>query len=676
MSATLQLVEPQGDDPSGSDDDNNGASDGDKDGPKTSRESGDEASSNESNAPSSPTGSAWSLPESDGTNWNAIIPRSSWAVPIGNLPYAGSPALITPRPAGATTTRDQQNHRIATLRSLLGEPSGVTADELRAALEGNRWDMGSALRFVNHRFNEARRRQQGNEPGRGPDQLERDYLLGADSLHHNRRRAVNVLYQRLITALPIARPQLTALNLSVLLAENRFALDEAAAAFRERQLHAAQFQEATRRLRRLRIPGPNQCHRDERVALFMTIAGIDDFYAARVLFETHNWDMGRVMDQWMQHGLRTAPNAAPANVRRRSTYQVPTLPHDDTENLWPAGRPFGVAPPAPDAQDLLDAAEDYGQGRYTGRFGWFINFRRDPRVRVGVMNPSRMGLLWIRLGEFKLLWYGDRAPVEDPARPLQPLAKADTVPFDWNNPFHIGDLGGRKTSQWFRRNTGENVKVQGSQYQDDENEWLWQWHNNRLFEFIGAHPEFWNSEPHRGTTGTWNGTWNEIRHQEWGRTIPYPLQRLHRDFNHRFTTQTNLPGMNGQPRQSRTTNSLDMQRRRIQEICDDFGFDYAPAHPTLGAPKADLGGDDDGDAGEKSSGTNALKESDGKRKDRGEEGDEAGEGSDGDGGGEGASKPPAERAKPNPKGKGKVNWKGKGKARESDDGSEIDEDDH
>ena len=248
-------------------------------------------------------------------------------------------------------------------------------------------------------------------------------------------------------------------------------------------------------------------------------------------------------------------------------------------------QPFGVAPPAFDAQDLLNAAEDYGQGDYAARNGWFINFRRDPGVRVGVMNPSRMRLLWIRRGIFKLFWYGDRAPIEDLARPLQPLKAEGTVPFDWNNPFHVGDLGGKMTTQWFRRGPGTTTKVKGNPYQDDENEWLWHWHNDRLFEYMNTHPELWSSQPHRGTTGTWNGTWIEIRNQEWGRTVPYHLQRLMGDFNHRFTTQIHLPGMNGKPRQARTTNSLDMQRRRVAEICEDFGFDPSPAHPTRGPPR-------------------------------------------------------------------------------------------
>ena len=195
----------------------------------------DEVFGSESRATSSHEGSAWSFPESDDTNWNPIIPRSSWAVPVGNTPYASSPAVVTPRPEGATTTLDQQTHRLAALRTMLGEPSGVTNTELRAALEGSRWDMGSALRFMNHRFNEARRLEQENQRGRDAPQLERDRLLGADSLHHNRRRAVDALYQRLISAQaqPTARLQLTSLNVGLLLAEHRFDLDEAVGAFHE-----------------------------------------------------------------------------------------------------------------------------------------------------------------------------------------------------------------------------------------------------------------------------------------------------------------------------------------------------------------------------------------------------------------------------------------------------------
>jgi hypothetical protein len=183
-------------------------------------ESGCNDSEIDSDASGSKDGSAWSFPDTDGTNWSNIIPRSSWVVPVGNTPYAGSPALVTPRPAGESTSTADGNRRTAALRNLLGEPSGVTGGELRSALQLNGWDMGSALRHMNHQFNEARRREQANQPGRNAEQLERDRLLGADSLHHNRRRAIDLLYERLIAAHPTAQAQLTTLAVGFLLAEN------------------------------------------------------------------------------------------------------------------------------------------------------------------------------------------------------------------------------------------------------------------------------------------------------------------------------------------------------------------------------------------------------------------------------------------------------------------------
>jgi hypothetical protein len=383
----------------------------------------------------------------------------------------------------------------------------------------------------------------------------------------------------------------------------------------------------------------------------MTIAGIDDYYAALVLFQQHNWDMGPVMDQWMQHGLRSAPNAVPGNVRRRRTFQAPELLHDDRENLWATGRPFGTVAAAPDAQDLLDAAEDYRQGRYAHRNGWFINFRRDPAVHVGVMNPSRMGLLWIRQGAFKLIWYGDRAPAEDPARPRQALRGGQTETFDWNNPWHIAHLGGRASSQWFRRFLGETTRVPGDAYQDDENQWLWQWHNDRFFEYMQANPGLWDMVPHPGTSGTWNGSWIWIRQGYWDQVFDLP--RLVRDFNNRFTQQIHLPGMNGQPRQARNDKSLDIQRRRIKEICDDFGFEYRPAHRTLSTrlPPHDDNVDDPSEGPSEPHGTKHSRDED---KDGEEEADAKGYA------GEGAERPPKRR-------KSESKGKCKSKARDVND---------
>lgn len=120
--------------------------------------------------------------------------------------------------------------------------------------------------------------------------------------------------------------------------------------------------------------------------------------------------------------------------------------------------------------------------------------------------------------------------------------------------------------------------------------------------------------------------------------------------------------MNGWPRQNRSPNSLAMQRRKVKEICDDFGFDYSPAHPTRGLPKGDNGVDEDDKAGEGPSGTNIQKESEGKRKDRGEGDAGEGDGEEEDSGGEDTSRPLQRERSPTPRvSEGKTMEKGKAK---------------
>lgn len=133
-------------------------------------------------------------------------------------------------------------------------------------------------------------------------------------------------------------------------------------------------------------------------------------------------------------------------------------------------------------------------------------------------------------------------------------------PFDWNNPFPISDLGGKCTTQWFRR-----VKGQLPRFKEADSG-MTRMHGSGVDITSGS-----------SSTCTCNGTWNEVRQQEWSRTVPYPLPRLKCDFNHISTNQVRLPGMNCKPRQARTAKSLDMQHIRISAICEGFGCDPSPA---------------------------------------------------------------------------------------------------
>jgi hypothetical protein len=140
-------------------------------------------------------------------------------------------------------------------------------------------------------------------------------------------------------------------------------------------------------------------------------------------------------------------------------------------------------------------------------------------------------------------------------------------PFDYNDSHHVSRLNAI-ASQWFRKTLAKKAHERGSFLQDDENEWLWWWHNERYWELIEAHPQLRNV-----TTAS-----------DWQRAgLRWPMRidigRLTRDFNHRFTQQTHLTGMNGKPRQERASRALNARRRRVPDICNDFGHPFSQPHP-------------------------------------------------------------------------------------------------
>lgn len=89
-------------------------------------------------------------------------------------------------------------------------------------------------------------------PNRSLAIQQRDRLLGADSLHHNRRLRIDLLYTRLEPVVPQhQRHMLTTLTLGELLADHRFDMDEAINVFLEPLLHPQQTQRHQRAERRL-----------------------------------------------------------------------------------------------------------------------------------------------------------------------------------------------------------------------------------------------------------------------------------------------------------------------------------------------------------------------------------------------------------------------------------------
>jgi hypothetical protein len=266
------------------------------------------------------------LAQADGTLWNATIPRPSRTVPVGNIvprrPGRGRQVFSTP--ATGRVGRQQQAFRMWAMRHLLGEPVGIRGETISLELVASRWDLGTALRRMNDRLNEARHRHQTNAPNRNAEEQEDDRLLGADSPHHNRQLGINLLYTRLVGDVRVRADQRhppTTLTLGQLLADHDFDINEAAAAFRDHLLNPVELEHHRRMERRLRLVNPNQLHTDQRIARFMEIAGTDDSYAARSLLETPGHDMLRAMDHWMRNGLARQP--IPPSELNRSLFRAP-----------------------------------------------------------------------------------------------------------------------------------------------------------------------------------------------------------------------------------------------------------------------------------------------------------------------------------------------------------------
>jgi hypothetical protein len=491
----------------------------------------------------------------DPTQWNLIIPEPSRDVPVGNIvpriPGRGRQAISTP--ATGRVSAPQRSWRLWAMRQLLGEPVGITDEELRLTLIATGWDLGAALRSMNDILNQARDRHRANASNRSPAEQQRDRLIGTDSLHHNRRLGIDFLYTRLVQVVrPDQRNMLTTLTLGQLLADHRFDVDEAVNAFLERLVSAEELERHQREERRLRMINPNQLHQDQRIARLMEIVGTDDYYAARGLLMTHGFDMLRAMDHWMRHGLAAQP--IPPHEFNRRHFRSPHRPHTDTEDLWPNPRFIAGRLDDIDEDDLADADADYDDPSYPNRDGWFVHY---PRMegRVGVNIPTRLRNDYIRRGQFRVVQIRkvkrqDGSGIKDY--------------FDYNESHHLEFLN-TEASQWFRRTLGEKTKERGKLYQEDENGWIWWWHNERLWELIETHPELQNAT----TASDW---------QQAGLRWPMAIdtQRLQRDFNNHWVPQGH---------QSRDVRSLDAQRRRIPRLCEDFGYPYSPPHKKRGKSK-------------------------------------------------------------------------------------------
>jgi hypothetical protein len=445
-------------------------------------------------------------------------------------------------------------HRVACIihafRMRLGRIGGVTTNDFDKWLADQDWEVDLAIDiFLQITVPAARKADEDNEPGRSPLQQQKDHMLAgaAYSRHGNHRRTISVLYEMFQALFP--GDVITVMRIANLLRETIFDYEEAIMIHEQRRGNAAELAEIERAERRLCMPGPGggeptQVHKDNRVQVFLEVAGTDDWVSARNFLSSaaNAWNLGLAMDRWMQSGFRTT-RPTPTESRRLR-YRAPQLSHLEQDNLWPPPRPLFQMTTA-DATDIVDSTEDYGTGSYVGENSRYINL--DPyRAVVGINRPDLLEQFHINRGK------GTVIPMLAAGIP----EGNSMVPMSFLNSRHITILN-KTYLQNPSRSGGISKRQAGIRYTHGECDWMYSWHEDRVMAYQAQNPGFVLPA---------DQTWKDV--------VDFDADELTEDLNSEFQGRVTIGSP--APRPERERSSVDLRRKRIQILCTDFGFDFSP----------------------------------------------------------------------------------------------------
>lgn len=456
--------------------------------------------------------------------------------------------------------------RIQALQLRIGPWVGVDRAIFKEILLAEGWDFDPAIACWERNLAIRKTHHMSNSGGRTYKTVLEDKFLSAGSLHQNHRMGIDHVYTSLsLTMLsinPAKRLQLTSLRSALLLIESGWDLDIAEGRCMEIVKNDQERQRFLRRDRRLRMVignEPNQLHKDERVALFMELAGTDDHTSAETMVRIHGWDLGVVIDVWMRQGLPLIPYDR--KLLRKVTFAAPRLLHAETNSMWPAWR-LGVPNlTGIDQADRDDYDLDYEQGAYINRTGWLINYDTVHPL-VGLVQPEKMRIEMIRNGEFKVLHYNQKPTAKGTKRKGKSTGeatKAEREEFDWSNLGHINKLVAWRR-QPPRRISGELKRSKAKVYHELEDGWIFDWHAAERDRILDGE----SVEDYRARGGKW--------------PLRYDVKKLFKEFNEEFEGRTDLPGTDGEPHNHRTQAALDARRKRIDAVCTTFGLPFSPPH--------------------------------------------------------------------------------------------------
>lgn len=434
---------------------------------------------------------------------------------------------------------------------LLGSIGGFSDEDIKKWLASEGWDLQVALEvFRKMRLPAARNDHENNKPNRTLERQQKDQMLTAAyySRHQNHRVSIYFLFDNINAKFP--GDNLSALRLAYLLRENDFDFDTAVEKHGERRSSAADMAEVDRAERRLNIPAPistkpNQANQDKRTRDFLEIAGTDDWISAKAFLKVQNWSMGAAIDAWMRSGFPRKDPSVEDSINRKG-FRTPQEPHIETDSLWPAGRPLFTMTTT-DAADLADAALDYGALADPKQMAWYVSLDLEP-AHPGMARPDKLEQQYISKG--KGTYNELNTPVIEAGVPIKEV--------NWYSTEHVKAVN-KAYNQNAHRKGGVKKKIMSFPYTAGEANWIYSWHQGRVAQYQLANPGF--------VLGA-GQTWKDV--------VDFSMSDLDRDFSANFkgNVVADFPGTHP----GRDLESLKIKRGRIQNLCNDFGFKYSPAH--------------------------------------------------------------------------------------------------
>ncbi|KAL9618261.1 MAG: hypothetical protein Q9160_007031 [Pyrenula sp. 1 TL-2023] len=479
------------------------------------------------------------------------------------------------------------NDRINAFRGQLEAAGGFVGTRIEASYHLRRynWDVDSAI-------SEWQREHQRRLGDIEVDGDERDEFSEEEELNahrpmiarrtgeEERRDAIEVLVQRLRKASNRQDLTLTRYEAIGLLHINRFDIDEAVESYFNSDTGIDWIREMYQPFRRR---NPSQRQQDLRLAKYLDITAANDWFTARELLKNLGWDLAKSLAMWQQNRVHHVPH--PDTVRRGRGKQAKQgvdkgfrcdtegKARKDEERLNERANVLRVLGEGDEGAKVLfkneeelesgleddDADRDYRDSLEGAPVG--------PRgiATIGAPSPDLLSIEFVRNGEYtRSRWSSGRydfathtEEVESPAR-LEGSRRRGKIAFDWNDSEHIKDLNTWRNQRYCRlKGERESERVAWLPVEQD---FVRELHHQLKAQKLIADPHCFDEKRKMMITTKTKEDW---------------VKR----FNDKFAGKVVEGHISEGRRPARSWGSIQAQRSRLQDLCEEFNFNYSEPHP-------------------------------------------------------------------------------------------------